>query len=301
MKLLPTLLVATMFLLSLGACNNSGEGMKIDLNDSTTLTLGDSGTGEPTALARQWMKTASMRFRVKDLQEGTLALEKLVATHGGFLTGSTLDRRVEEQTLERISADSNEERTTYTLEADMTFRVPAEELDSTLRQINGMAEILDHREIIAEDASLALLSTQLAKQRLDGSSQELHHLYDKGQARLKEATAAHQVVATEREQGEAALLKSYELHDRVMYSDVHLQLYQRKAMRTERLAITAPLPPYETPFPEKLSEAFTSGLAVIPDLLLFLAKYWLPLTALASAIFVLKRKGFLKVPATHNP
>lgn len=235
-----------------------------------------------------------MRFRVKDLQQGTATLERMVATHGGYLLGSTLDRRVEEQTLQRISADSNEERTSYTLEADLKFRVPVTELDSILREITAQADILDHREVLAEQATIPLLSARLAAERHAASASRIQKLYDKGQAHLKDVVPAHQINDEQQEMSEMEAIRELTLRDKVAYSDVHLQVYQRQAMQVEHLAINTPAPAYEPPFTHKLADAFQDGLRFIPDLLLFLARVWLPLLLLGSFIyFLIKRTSKL--------
>jgi hypothetical protein len=248
---------------------------------------------------RQMIRSASMRFRVKDLQQGTAALERIVEDHSGYLLGSTLDRHVEEQTLQRISADSNEERTSYTLEADLRFRVPATDLDSILRAISAQADILDHREVLAEDASIPVLSTRLSAQRHAESATSIEHLYDKGQAKLKDVIPAHRIKAEEKEKSESDAIRELTLRDQIAYSDVHLQVYQRKAVQIEHLAINIPAPPYEPPFGHKLAESFIDGLHFIPELVLVLARFWLPLLLISGIIFIISRRT-TRQPTTDN-
>ena len=115
---------------------------------------------------RKFVRTAEMKFKVKDVRKATFSIEDIIARHDGFVTYTNLNSTVDYKTYTAMSPDSMLETWFYTVANDMVVRIPNTTLDTTLKEIARHIDYLDYRVIKAEDVTLNMLSNQLMQMRL---------------------------------------------------------------------------------------------------------------------------------------
>src|ERR1043165_1206073 len=121
--------------------------------------------------AHKFIRTADIKFKVKNVVNTTYDIENIVNDQGGFVTYTNLNSIVNNKTVVPVSADSSLETTLYTYENTMTIRVPNTKLDTTLKSIAGLIYFIDHRTISANDVALSLLANKLTQERMARSEQ----------------------------------------------------------------------------------------------------------------------------------
>lgn len=152
-----------------------------DLDQKTSLSglVSSSAAVENTKdSSRKFIRTADLKFRVEDVKNATYKIEDLIAKYDGFVSYTNLLSNVDNRSVIPISADSSLETIYYTVENNMTLRVPNIKLDSTLKDIAKQIDYLDYRVIKANDISLLLFSNKLTQKRLKKHSDRLSEAID---------------------------------------------------------------------------------------------------------------------------
>jgi len=110
---------------------------------------------------RKFIRTADLKFKVKNVIKSTYDIENITNRQGGFVTYTNLTSDIDRVFITTVSADSSLESTYYTVTNTVTLRVPNTKLDTTLREIARNIDYLDYRVIKAEDVALQVLFKQI--------------------------------------------------------------------------------------------------------------------------------------------
>jgi hypothetical protein len=137
-----------------------------------------------------FIRTADIKFKVKDVKQSTFVIEDLVSRHGGYVTYTNLSGTISYQYKTQVSSDSTEERTHYNVDNSITIRVPNRHLDSVLKGMAPLMDFLDYRTIKADDIKYTLLSNQLAEKRYKDHKQRFTKTIDTKGKKLKETVNA---------------------------------------------------------------------------------------------------------------
>jgi uncharacterized protein DUF4349 len=206
------------------------------------------------------IKTAKVRFQVKDTQKATSAITQLVSTHNGYIASQS------------VTTGS------YSIENDLLIRVPSTSLDALLDGLLAQASYVESKVIEVKDVTeefvdiTARLKTQ---QEVENRYREI----------LKQARKIEEILAVEKQLGEirqeieARQGRLRFLSHQVSYSTVQLTF-------AERL-------PYQRPpqagFLSSLAESVKSGWRDFLDSVLGLVAVWPFLVALALLVFLFWR------------
>ncbi|PSP81252.1 DUF4349 domain-containing protein [Halobacteriales archaeon QS_4_69_225] len=167
---------------------------------------------------RQTIRTGEIRLRVNDTERASERIRRLAAERGGFVSDSS--QEVEER--------HNETRRTGT----MTVRVPSEEFDATVAEIESQGEVrsVDTR---SEDVTDQLLDIEARLENLRAERDRLRELYDG-------ANDTEDVLAVQRELSDVQEeIERLEARQAALERDVAL------ATITVRLGEEPPEPPEE--------------------------------------------------------
>lgn len=223
---------------------------------------------------RRMIRTADIRFRVKDAVQSTYAIEDIVRHFDGFVTNTQLRSRVDRTENIPISEDSLVELVHFTMVNQLTFRVPNHRLDTVLKSLAGQVDFMDHRTINANDVALELLRNQLAQARISNHEERVKDAIDEQGRKLKETVPAEDRLLEKQASSDEALLANLGMEDRIAYSTVTLDLYQRPSTRASALASPHQIEPWTPGFGAQLNASLADGWAVIQWLLLVLVKGW---------------------------
>lgn len=237
-----------------------------DHNDSkniadTTATnsLSSSAAVEKGIDGMRFVRTADIKFKVTNVTEATYHIEDVTNQYGGFVTYTNLHSTVTNHEIVPISADSSLDVTNYTVENDITLRVPNKRLDSALRAMSGLVDFLDHRVITATDVANQALSDDMKEKRNREYEQRLLKQVDTKAMKQEDATTAQDHALQSREAADNARLANLSLDNQVKYSTVHMLIYQSQSTRKVKVYNEADLARYKPSFAAQLRDALYDG------------------------------------------
>lgn len=241
---------------------------------------------------RNFIRQASIHFKVKNVLESTTKIEELVSKAGGFVTNSDLNSNKDYTNRVQVKKDSLLETTYYTLTSNITLRVPNKKLDSVLNQVTAMAEFVDSRNIKADDVKLKLLANGIREKRNRASAGNISEKIKEKNHKLASATEAEETRLQKETRADDLAIESLELADQVNYSTVTLSLYQAQTM----MSILTPTPvhvePYAPSFGERLGTSLLNGFEVIKGFIILLANCW-GILLILFGLFLLTRSIIL--------
>lgn len=199
------------------------------------------------------IKTAYLRFQVKDYQKSHESILSIVKQYDGYL------------------ASENQQNGTDRITNTIVIRVPVANLDRLIDSLQGQAVYLDYKSIDARDVTEEFVDTEA---RLK-AKREVEQRY---LSVLKQATSVEDILAVEsrlgqiREEIEATEGRLRYLNDQVDYSTVTLDIYQ----------LMHRLPRPESGFLGRLGKALVNGWNGLLGFIVFLTNIW-PLIVIVLA------------------
>ena len=242
-----------------------------------------------TDAQRKFIRTAQARFRVKDVYQSALAIEDAVAAQGGFVVRNDIAAELGDTRRRSLGNGQLVELAEYTVQGDLTVRVPSDKTQAFLRSIIGQMEFLDKRNFAANDAQFALLREQLAYQRNEEAQQELGDANEEG-GKLGQKAAVISARTDARSGRDAALIAQKEFEDRVAFATLDLSLYQLpKLRRTEMADMEAAVRENSPGFLTRLGNSLSAGWNGVLEFFLQIVKLWPLWVVLALVVVVLRR------------
>lgn len=238
--------------------------------------------------SRKFIRTANLKFKVKNVIRSTYDIENIISRLGGFVTLSNLESNVDYTENKALSADSTLISTFYTISNTMTLRVPNIKLDTTLREIARNIEFLDYRNIKAENVAIDILKNQLTRQRIARNEKRLTTAIDDKGKKLNETAYAEELLYQKQESADNALISTLTIKDQIEYSTINLIIYQNKSVKHELIANDKSIKEYEPGLGTKLVDSLKIGWIIIEVIFLFLIKLW-GVFLFALIVFVIYR------------
>lgn len=245
-----------------------------DYKSATMYVSSSAATFGKADSTRQFIRTANLRFKAKDLIKGSYAIEDIVARQGGFITQTLLRSEVDYTNTVRVSRDSSLVSTYYTLSNTMEIRVPARQMDTTLKEIAVWIDYLEFRKINCQDISLSLLSNELARKRAAKQGARIGNAIDTRGNKLDQVIDAEQELANKQELADNSLLSNLQLKDQVEYATINLSIYQSQAVKHEMQSNETNIAAYQPNFGTRLLDAFHAGAGAFVFVVLFFAHLW---------------------------
>lgn len=223
---------------------------------------------------RKFIRTADLKFKVKNVIKSTYDIEDITNRQGGFVTYTNLSSDIENITTTKVSADSTLQSTYYTVTNSMTLRVPNNKLDTILKEIARNIDFLDYRAIKAQDVALQILSNNLTQKRLEKNAGRLTNAIDHRGGKLDNVTNAEDMLLSKQKQADSAKISNLSLADQINFSTVSLLLYQKQSVKNELTPNNSNISAYTPGFGTKLSESLKDGWSILSGFIVFLAKSW---------------------------
>ena len=253
--------------------------------DTTATVPSDTGTFPE----RQFVRTADLKFRVRDVARTTHVVEDLTSRYGGFVTQNNLSSKDISTHSVQVTADSLLETTEYQVENNLSLRVPNQNLDSLLRELSRQVQFLDYRIVNADEVSLQLLENKLKLQRAAQAEKRYEKAIDGRGRKLGETLEGESGRLALQQEADANTLRNLALADQVRYSTVKLAVYQRTTRTQEKVAAPVDLPVYRPSLASRLAEAFLDGWEIMETLLVVITRLW-ALWGLGLLIWLAYRK-----------
>ena len=242
------------------------ENVKLEKSADTT-----SSVVEKKDMNRKFIRTADIKFKVKNVPQSTYAIENTTAKFGGFVTYTNLQSDISEKTKTKISQDSTLETTKYNIENNITIRVPNTQLDTILKTISKQIDFLDFRVIKADDVSLQMLANQLAQNRSVSQEKRVQKAIDTKGKKLTAIIDAEENLNAKKEANDSKKLENLSLQDQVNFSTVTLQIYQRETIKQE---IVANEKMHRQNIGSKIIDGLRTGWYMLEEIIAFLIQLW---------------------------
>jgi hypothetical protein len=268
--------------LLLGACKGSNyEAIRDDKASSTSAdtTASIADTSIARVAATKLVKTADMRFKVKNVQQTGDAIAALTTRDGGMVMHHQLVANVERSEDIRVSDDSVNRVSALSTNADMTVKVPSEKLENFMTEVSHLGMFVTLRKMDIEDRTLDYLSEKLKLK----NRQELVAQQKQGKVIIKNPVN----VMLLKDDMVDQQIGNMRTDAAVQYSVVSLSFYQSNIIHQEMIANDDPSA-YQLPFFKRLTIAVSNGWFVFVELLLGLANAWV-FIILAIGVWMLYR------------
>jgi hypothetical protein len=243
-------------------------------DSAPTKSISSNAAVEKNETNRKFIRTADVKFRVKNVAESTYSIESNITKHGGFVTFTDLKSNVNSKQETQISQDSIVEVTRFTVDNTLTFRVPNTQLDNVLKDIVSQVAFLDSRLIKADDVSLQFKVNQLAQKRLDKHQKRLENDIDSKGKKLDQITAAEENLHEKQTQNDDTTMENLSMEDKVNFSTVTLYFYQRESITTEKLPFIKNASSFRPHIGLQIFESLKTGWFILEEIVAFVLQLW---------------------------
>ncbi|SDE42945.1 protein of unknown function [Mucilaginibacter pineti] len=282
-KILPALAVGVLLL---GACRgSSGKYEAINNSSSADSASVDSRAADTsTAVQTKLVKTADMRFKVKDVRQTSENISTLTAKYNGMVMHHQMQATNEGSQDTRLGTDSIMHISLFTMVADMTVNIPPNNLENFMNQVAQLGLYIDSRKMNIDDKSLEYLSSKLKTQ----NREELVKQQDKAKEDPSRLLVAKDDIVDRK-------INDLKTDKDVKYSTVVLSFYQSKTVIKEVVA-NEDTAAYQPSFFKRLVSSFSYGWSFFADLILGVANLWAFILA-AIGLWILVKYYKRKNPA----
>ncbi len=238
--------------------------------------------------SKKYIRTADIKFRVKNVRWCTLKIEDIIGSHNGIVEYTELRSEPMGTQIIAQSEDSSLEIIHFRVTNTMTLRVPNNELDSTLRAIGKLAEFLDFRIIKADNVTLSYLNKQKTAQRLSNYDKRISNtINDKGN-KLTDINQAEENRLIRQEEADNNLIEKLSLQDKIDLSTIQLEIYQHASMMKTLVEREKEIEPYKPGFDTRLGNGVMTGWRILEYLVLAIVNLWSVLLIVAVTLFVIR-------------
>jgi hypothetical protein len=257
--------------------------------DASAPSLSSSAAVEQSKDGMKFVRTGDIKFQVANVTDATYRIEDVTAQYGGFVTYTNLHSSASAPEMIPISADSSLQVTSYTVENNITVRIPNKRLDSALRAMSGLVDFLDYRIITATEVSNQSLANEMTERRNKEYEQRALRQVDTKPMKQEEATAAEDRALQSREAADNARLASLSLSDQIKYSTVHILIYQAQSTRKVKVCNESNISRYRASVTTRLWEAAVSGWEAFEEVVVAVAHLWMFIVLAVVGVLVYRR------------
>ncbi|MGX7666345.1 DUF4349 domain-containing protein [Flavobacterium pedocola] len=245
-----------------------------EMSDSTAAVMSSSAAVEKKNSDRKFVRTADLQFKVKNVAKSTYKIEDVTNRMGGFVTYTNLQSQINDKEETRVSQDSILETVRYTVENEITIRVPNTKLDTLLKSIASEVDFLDSRVIKADDVTLQLLANKMAQKRSSSTENRIEKAINEKGKKLNNVIDAEENLAAKKEQNDTAKLNNLSLNDQINFSTVSIKLYEREAIKHELYASEKSINKYRPHLGLQIWESMKTGWYMLESVIAFVVQLW---------------------------
>lgn len=268
----------------------SEKSESLETSDENTF-ISSSAAAVSEDTLRKLIRTSEMKFRVKNVRQSSLEIENIVKKFDGFVVYTHLESSIDRREKTQISADSSLETIYFTVYNDIKFRVPVENLDTTLRTVAQLIDFLDYRRIKASDVTFDLLLNKMAEKRLGKHAARIENAIDEQGKKLKHTTSAENQLLTREEMRDRAEIRTLEIFDEINFSTVNLEIYQRQDFKRTIIENDKNIDAYKPGLWSDVKDALSSGWHILKSIFVALVSIW-PLLILGIIAYIIFIKFF---------
>ena len=248
----------------LAACKGKPGSEEFVNNGSSSAA--DSVKADSAAMTSpKLVKTADMRFKVKNVQQASEHITALTTSYRGLVmhhqVGSSelrsMDMRKGDDSVIRVTA--------FNTTAEIIVKIPSDKLEDFMNEVGRMGIYVNNRQLDISDKSLEYLPSRLKLQ----SRKELVSQQKKGKIVIKNPAN----VLLLKDDMVDQQIGNRQIEDEVKNSIVSLSFYQSNTIYKETIANDDPAA-YNLPFFKRLAACLANGWVIFEELILGLANLW---------------------------
>lgn len=244
----------------------------------------ESSALDPTSDGeRRFIRRADATFDVRDVYRSALAIEDLVAAHGGFVTRNSINAQVQDVQTRPIGDGELLELATYMVRGELQLRLPTARTQVFLRDLAKQIEFLHARNFTAQDAQFELLRRKLAQARNEQAQRAQGESLDDG-GRLRDRTTAIDARTQAQLARDEARVEQRIYEDQIAFSTIDLAMNQAPQLRrSTRVDIDAALRQAGPSFFARVGQSLAAGWNGLLTAVVALTVVW-PLWLLVAAV-----------------
>lgn len=255
-------------------CQNANKSHESTDATATSLEVSDS------ALVEKIIKTADMRFRVKDVQQTKEKLSAAIKAEGGNIAEFTIQSNIQQTDKVKYSADSLLELTAYRTEGAVTAKIPSDKLDEFINIVAKMAVFVDFQSMKLDDQSLVYLSNKLKNQ----NRTEAANLLDKHAS--KKSNGVRTTLGVKDDYVDKKI-QNMQIDSRVQYSNITLNFYQDNTVK-KMIVANDSLYDYKPDFLRRFVLNIQNGWIIFKEFILILTNLWMLILLLFAGYFTFR-------------
>lgn len=220
-----------------------------------------------SSLTPKIIKTADMRFRVKDVQDTKEKLSSVIKSQGGTVAEFSISSYIHETTKVRFSIDSLKEINSYQKEGLLVAKIPSENLDDFTNSIAKMAVFVDNQAMKMDDQSIAYLSNKLKAQNRSEALNTINQTAKRKGNNVETSLFIKDDYVDKK-------IENMNIDERVKYSTITLNFYQDRTVKT-LIVGNDNLSDYKPGFFRRLGLNMMDGWKYFKELILALSHLWM--------------------------
>ncbi|WP_316813580.1 DUF4349 domain-containing protein [Pedobacter heparinus] len=272
--------VYPVMVLAFWGCSNANKS-----NESADVTAASLEKSD-TSLTEKIIKTADMRFRVKDVQDTKVQLSAAIKAEGGNIAEFSIESSIQRTEKIKYSADSLLELTAYRTEGAVIAKIPSDKLDEFTNKVAKMAVFVDFQSMKLDDQSLVYLSNKLKSQNRIEAVDQLNKYANKKSNNVETSLYVKDDDVDKK-------IQNMQIDNLVQYSNITLNFYQDNTVKTIRVA-NDNLYDYKPGFLRRFVLNVQNGWVIFKEFILVLANLWMLIVLLLAGYFTYrsyKKKG----------
>jgi len=255
------------------ACKGAGSGSQSADYDTaksqatavSTVKTDPGQAAKSSQVAPKLVKTASMHFKVKSVQQTSDQIAALTAGCNGRVIYHTINSVPGDSTTIHKTDDSLLKITVLNVTGDMTVRIPSAKVETFVGQVAQMGMVVNSFKFEINDKTFDYLATRLKvknQKEREGSSES-------GSANLKDPdnllNYKNHIIDQQ--------INNLKTDDSVKNAVIALSFYEGNVIHKELVA-NPDLSAYNLPLSTRMGTSFKNGWAVFVDFMVELANFW---------------------------
>jgi len=213
------------------------------------------------------IKTADMRFRVKDVQDTKEKLSDAVRSQGGTIAEFSINSYIQESTKVRYSIDSLKEISSYRKEGLLIAKIPSEHLDDFINKTAKMAVFVDNQAMKMDDQSIAYLANKLKAQNTVDAINAINSTAKRKGNNVETSFYLKDTYIDRK-------IENMNIDQRVKFSTINLNFYQDNTVKTLVVG-NDHLADYKPSFFKRLALNMVDGWKYFKEVILALSHLWM--------------------------
>lgn len=268
-------LIYCVFTMAMFSCN-SNKNSNLESSDATSANL----EATDSLLSEKIIKTADMRFRVKDVQQTKEKLSSAIKAEGGTIAEFTVQSNIQQTEKVKYSADSLLELTSYRTEGSIIAKVPSEKLDEFTNKVAKLAVFIDQQSLKMDDQGIVYLSNKLKNENRVEAVQQLNKHANKKSNNVETSLSLKDDYVDKK-------IENLMIDSKVQYSTITLNFYQDNTVKSILIG-NDDLYSYRPNFFTRLGLSFQNGWYIFKEFILVVMNLWVWILIAVAVYFSFK-------------